>query len=231
MKKNRPKTRSVSDQREGTMRKLVILTAAAALALTLGAGNAFAYEEVVIVKCMEEVNIVDNTLDVDPQVYQFQASGSIPKPTSCDPDWDFPFTHTNPCAQCLGDLINQWGCKLQGMPAVVMLADPNRDIFPFRSVEKYVLVCDPYFYTGGPATGPPPVGGPAVGPPPVGPPAPPAVGPPAPPAVGPPAPPAVGGACAGQCGGSTPQGCWCDASCAQWGDCCAGVCSDCGFCP
>ncbi|MCH6562383.1 MAG: putative metal-binding motif-containing protein, partial [Myxococcales bacterium] len=35
------------------------------------------------------------------------------------------------------------------------------------------------------------------------------------------------GECAGQCGSQAPQGCWCDELCAQYGDCCAEVCSDC----
>ena len=39
--------------------------------------------------------------------------------------------------------------------------------------------------------------------------------------------PAAGGDCADECGGQAPTGCWCDTACADMGDCCAEVCSDC----
>ena len=153
MKKNRPKTRLVSDPGEGTMRTLVLLTATAALALTLGAGNAFAYdEEVVIVKCQEKVSLGEGEgprggqgqKDVPPQVYQFQASDGVMQPVSC-----VPLPNASPfvdggrsCAQCLSDLISDEGCGLQGSPVVVLAADPDRVDFKSRSVEKYTLVCD-----------------------------------------------------------------------------------------
>ena len=37
-----------------------------------------------------------------------------------------------------------------------------------------------------------------------------------------------GGLCAGYCGEQTPQECWCDEACIGYGDCCEGVCEDCG---
>lgn len=33
--------------------------------------------------------------------------------------------------------------------------------------------------------------------------------------------------CYGACGGESPDGCWCDATCAQYGDCCEDVCVEC----
>ncbi len=138
------------------MKKLVTSTLAAALmagfafAITLGAGNAFADDDgVVLVKCQEKLNFGDPQRDVTPQVYQFQASAGIAQPASCIrlPNADFPEIGAGPagprsCAQCLGDLKSGADCEMLGSPVVVMLADPGRGEFRFRSIEKYVLLCD-----------------------------------------------------------------------------------------
>ncbi|MBE7482404.1 MAG: hypothetical protein HS104_20785 [Polyangiaceae bacterium] len=44
--------------------------------------------------------------------------------------------------------------------------------------------------------------------------------------------PGASSECAGHCGQQAPSGCWCDASCAQFGDCCGdgSSCSACGNC-